>query len=149
MKTRIIEINGIKMELDARSGKVSRIDTLKIGTKVKLLRKQYGDSFSVNIGVVIGLDEFKVLPTIQIAYLNTGYGSKPVEFFSFNAKTTDAEMLIAEDGDLLEFSKDEMLRLLDKDIAEKELAAKVATQARDLFLKHFGEIVNLTEKEPT
>ena len=38
---RIIEINGVKMEIDTRHA--VRVDKLAVGTRVKVIRKKYGD----------------------------------------------------------------------------------------------------------
>lgn len=40
---KIVEINGIKMEVDMRHAKT--IDTYKIGDRVKVLVKQYSDTY--------------------------------------------------------------------------------------------------------
>lgn len=42
-ETTIIEINGVKLEIDLRHAK--RIDNLRVGDTVKVLRKRYDDSY--------------------------------------------------------------------------------------------------------
>ena len=51
-----IEINGVKMDVDMRHAKVRKTESLKVGDRVKLLQKKYGNSYEVNAGVVIGFD---------------------------------------------------------------------------------------------
>lgn len=68
MENQFIEINGIKMEVDARTATIRKIDSFKIGDPVKLLLKTY-NGFDVKYAVIIGFDEFKTRPTITLAYL--------------------------------------------------------------------------------
>ena len=50
---RIIEINGIKLEVDLTTAK--RIDEFKVGDNVKVLRKSYNDTFEVLAGVILAI----------------------------------------------------------------------------------------------
>ena len=59
---RIIEIDGVKIEVDMRTAK--RIDTFKVGDNVKVLCKS-GDDFKVRPGVIIDFCNFKEKPTIS------------------------------------------------------------------------------------
>jgi hypothetical protein len=51
-ETRIVEINGVKLELDMRQAKLQSIDTFKVGDSVKVLIKEYGDSYKTHAGVI-------------------------------------------------------------------------------------------------
>ena len=63
--TTVIEINGVKLEVDLRSAR--RIDTLRVGDRVKLLEKtSYGGPI-VHHGVVAGFDPFPSQPTIIVS----------------------------------------------------------------------------------
>lgn len=66
---RVIEINGVKLEVDMRYAK--RVDELRVGSKVKVLNKEYS-SYKVYPGVIVGFEEFDNLPTIVVAYLECG-----------------------------------------------------------------------------
>lgn len=85
--TRIVEINGIKVEVDLRTAK--RVDQFKIGNPVKVLRKRYGDTYEVLPGAIVGFAEFSVLPTIEIVTISH---SGEVEFIAFNEKSQDIEL---------------------------------------------------------
>lgn len=63
---------------------------LKIGSKVKILVKEYATSHEVYHGVIVGFENFASLPTIEVAYLKVEYNGNPtVKFASVNAKTAE------------------------------------------------------------
>jgi hypothetical protein len=99
---RVIEINGIKMEIDLRTAK--RIDNLKVGDRVKVLIKEY-TSYKVHPGTIIGFEPFEKLPTIIIAYMETTYSSASVKFLYYNAKTEDTEVVRARTTTCLAWRK--------------------------------------------
>jgi hypothetical protein len=68
---KIIEINGVKFEVDGRTATLRQIDTIRIGARVKVLKKKYGDDYEVHHGVVVGFEPFKEAPTFIIAYIET------------------------------------------------------------------------------
>ena len=53
---RIIEVNGVKMEIDLRNAKV--VENYKVGDYVKVLIKEY-NSYKSYIGNIIGFDNFE------------------------------------------------------------------------------------------
>lgn len=57
----IVEINGIKLEVDLRTAK--RVEEYKVGDMVKVLKKEYGDSYKSYAGMIVGFDAFVALPT--------------------------------------------------------------------------------------
>jgi len=144
MSNPIVEINGIKLELDQRTATATRIDTLRIGSKVKVLKKEYSNH-AVYPGVVVGFEAFKALPSIIIACLKTGYGENPVTFLTINSETQDTEVLAAEDSDLIDLQHETILKTLDRNIEKTRIEVEKAQQYRDLFVKHFGAIVGQSE----
>ncbi|RIJ00256.1 hypothetical protein DXK93_27225 [Achromobacter sp. K91] len=144
MSNPIVEINGVKLELDQRTATATRIDTLRIGSKVKVLKKEYSD-FRVHAGVVVGFEAFQALPTIIIAYLKNGYGENPVDFISLNAQTKDVEVMATEESELMDLQQEAILKTLDRNIESKRAELAKAEQHRELFVKHFGAMVGLAE----
>ena len=74
---RVVEIGGVKLEVDLRHARV--IENFKIGDTVKVLLKKYGDSYESHLGVIVGFDNFKERPTIVIAHVedwDTDAGTK-------------------------------------------------------------------------
>ena len=53
---RIVEIDGVKIEVDLRSAK--RIDTFKVGDNVKVLCKDYNNQFKVKPGIITDFANF-------------------------------------------------------------------------------------------
>ena len=114
---RIVEIGGVKMEVDLRYA--STIDALKVGERVKVLVKSYNDQFTSHFGTIIGFDDFKNLPTIIVAYLDVSYSEASVKFLYINAKSAGEEMVLANDDDA-PFSRQQAEELIDKAITAKE-----------------------------
>lgn len=84
----IIEINGIKMEVDLRQAKV--IENYKIGDNVRLLVKEY-DGYKVFPAVIVSFDAFTKLPTIVVAYLEMGYQTADLKFAYINSESAKTE----------------------------------------------------------
>jgi hypothetical protein len=136
--TRTIEINGVKMEIDLRHAKVARIDTLKIGTKVKILQKEYSN-YAVRHGVVVGFEPFEKLPTIRMAWVDpNSYSSDPMKFISFNSETKDTEILIDEDDDEMSLTLDKTVASFNRAIENKRIELEKLHEAKEIFFKHFG-----------
>ena len=93
-ETTIIEINGVKLEVDLRHAK--RIDELTIGSPVKCLVKKY-ESYAVYPGIIIGFEPFLSLPTIVVAYLETDTYNADIKFVAFNTNTKDFEIVLDVD----------------------------------------------------
>ena len=129
-----IEINGAKFEVDLRHAK--RVDTLRVGDRVKVLVKQYSD-YAVYPGTVIGFDAFKGLPTVIIAYLKRDYSSASIQFVYFNAQTKETEIVKAIDDDFLELNQGETLRSMDGAIEAKRAEVKDLEAKRKFFLENF------------
>lgn len=136
-----IEINGVKMDVDLRTAKVRRHENLKVGDFVKVLRKQYSDSYKTTPGVVIGFDAFERLPTIIIAMLGDSYGSTTIEYFYFNEKTAEETEIIKGDADDRVFDEHSIVKRFHDKIEEKQLEIQKLEESLDFFKKHFGRAV--------
>jgi hypothetical protein len=73
---RVVEINGVKVEVDLREAVA--VETMRVGDAVRVLVKNYGGTYAAHDGVVIGFDQFKNLPTITVAYAEIGYSNADV-----------------------------------------------------------------------
>lgn len=135
-ETRIIEINGVKLEVDLRSAK--RVDSFKIGDHVKLLIKEYGDTMKVHPGVIVGFDAFESLPTIVIAYMKTAYNDFDLSMAFLNAKSEGMEIVAATDLRPLQFDKAGILDKFDREIQKKTQEVDDLRSKRDFFLARFG-----------
>lgn len=136
-ETRIVEIGGVKMELDMRQAKVQSIDTFKVGDNVKVLIKDYGDSYKTHAGVIAGFDNFKALPTIVVVYLEIGYNDAKLKTAYINAKTEGTELVAAAQNDI-PLERDTVIDLMDRDIASKEIALRESQRNKTMFLQMFN-----------
>ena len=146
MKTekRIIEINGIKMEVDLRDVKV--IDQYKVGDNLKVLVKSYGDNYESYIGTIIGFDNYEKTPTIVIAYLKTEYSSATIEFVYFNRETKDKLQICPLNDWDLPVTKSQVIDKFNTDIAKKEEELAETKQKLILFERLFGKYFEETKK---
>lgn len=134
--TRLIEINGIKMEIDLRTAK--RVDEFKVGDNVKVLRKGYNSSYEILNGVIVEFVNFKELPTMIIAIFKQDYSGSHLDFINFNSETEGVEISFCSEHELkLEKNKtiDRMQQEIDKKLAE----AKDIQNKKDYFEKHFAK----------
>ena len=134
MEKTIIEVNGVKLEVDLRTAR--RVDELRVGDRVKVLSKTYSD-YSVNAGTVIGFEPFKNLPTIIVAYLEKGYSATGIKFVHFNAQSKDVEIVKSIDDDALDIDKVQIVANLDNEIAKKQLEIQEIERKKQYFLDNF------------
>jgi len=131
----VIEINGIKMEVDLRHAK--RIDMMRVGDRVKVLVKQYGNEYKISAGTIIGFEPFKELPTIIVAYLDVTYNEAAVKFLYFNSASKDVDIVAAVDDDALDVNKAGVLAQMDRAIQKKEDEVADLRLKREFFLANF------------
>lgn len=131
---RIIEVNGVKMEVDMRHAKI--IENFKVGDNVKVLKKEYGDSYKVYPGVIVDFDEFPTLPTITIAYLDKDYSNADVKFMFFNPNSKDVEIVMMPEAERV-INKADALQMLDSQIQKKEEELREMKYKRNYFIENF------------
>ena len=134
MDKTVIEVNGVKLEVDLRTAR--RVENYSVGDNVKVLVKNYGDSFKSHAGVIVGFDAFEKLPTIVIAYLDGGYEAQ-IKFCYFNKETKDVEicpMMTAE----LAINKELAVASLERQIQQKEAEVATLREKKSYFLDNFG-----------
>jgi hypothetical protein len=131
----IIEINGVKMEVDFRHAR--RVENIRVGTRIKVLRKKYGDSYEVLHGIVIGFEPFKELPTIIAAVATFDYQEAKIEFIYYNSKTEGLELVVATEDDLAALDKNDFVARIDREIAKKEGEITDLIARKSYFLLKF------------
>ena len=131
----VIEINGVKLEVDLRYAR--RVDTLRIGDRVKCLAKSYS-AWHTFAGIVVGFEPFPTLPTIVVAYLDTNYNSGTLKFASINAETKEFEIVPDLDANALAVDKAHILNQFDREAAKKKQELEDIEAKRSFFLAHFG-----------
>lgn len=134
---RIIEVNGVKLEVDLRTAK--RIDEFRVGDTVKVLDNR-NDRNEVRTGVITDFANFKELPTIMVAVYKAGdYWSAPtIEFIPYNANTEGIE-IVGVSAEEIMVSKETIVNKFDDEIAKKRDELNDLIIKRDTFVKYFGE----------
>ncbi len=132
---RIIEVNGIKMEIDLSTAK--RIDNFKVGDNIKVLVKDYSD-YKSYIGVIIGFDNFEKTPTIVIAYLKTQYNAATIEFLYYNSKTEGAEITTLNAWDI-PVTKTQIIKNFSDERKKKEVELLELNNKEQIFETLFGK----------
>lgn len=134
---RIVEIDGVKIEVDLRSAK--RIDTFRVGDNVKVLCKDYNNQFKVKSGIITDFANFKEKPTIVVAVFNEGsWSSYPsIEFIHIYEGMEDKyEIIYASDEDL-RLTKDGVIEKFEREIQKKRNEAQDLQNQLEYFKKHF------------
>lgn len=130
----VVEIAGVKLGLDMRTA--TRIETLRVGDRVKVLEKSYSE-WKANPGVVIGFEPFKSLPTIIVAVARVTYSSVDLGFVYINAKTENVEIVKSIDDDSTELAKDKVEAYFVDSIAKKRAEIEELERRREFFLREF------------
>jgi hypothetical protein len=144
-ETVTFEIGGNKFEFDTRFAR--KIETLKIGSRVRVLKKGYSDSFEVYAGVITGFDDFPALPTMTVAYVDQSYGGG-LRIISINSKSKDYEIVSDVDQRSIELNKATVLETMDRAIDKKIAELDELKKSRDFFVDRFGAYF-YAEKEQT
>jgi len=133
---RVIEVNGVKLEIDLRSA--TTVETYRVGDAVRVLVKKYQDTYESYSGVIIGFDAFKNRPTIVVAYIEASYNTADVKIANINSGSEDIEIAPATGESFILSEKSRVEDLLDRGIlsAENKLAEEKAKKA--YFQKYFG-----------
>ena len=141
---KIIEINGVKLEVDLRSAR--RIDQFRVGDNVKVLDNRY-DRNEVHSGVITDFANFKDLPTLIVAiYKTSGYygGNPTIEFLYYNADTEEIDIVGVSSEETI-ISKDSVLCKFDAEIQKQQDSLNDLIMKRDTFVKYFGREQEVAE----
>lgn len=133
---RIIEINGVRLEVDMRSAR--RIDEFRVGDSVKVLDSRNGKN-EMKAGVITDFANFKELPTIIVAVYKGGdYWTKPtIEFITYNSETEGIEIVGVSAEEVI-VSRETVVQKFDDEIAKKRDELNDLIIKRDTFVKYFG-----------
>jgi len=135
-ESRIIEVSGVKMEIDLRHAKV--VEKYRVGDGVKVLVKKYTDTFESYPGVIIGFDAFVQRPTIIIAYLEASYSAAEIKIVHLNSSSPDVEIVPVTVGEFMLSERCRVEELLDRGILKAEQALEAEIAKKTYFQKYFG-----------
>jgi ribosomal protein L19 len=133
---KIIEINGVKLEVDLRNSKV--VDSFAVGDNIKVLVKGYGDKYQTYPGVIIDFINFKKQPAIVICYLERTYSTTELHFMTITEDVEDVEILPTPAHEL-KFEKAEVLKKFNREIEEKTNQIADLEAKKKYFIEHFNK----------
>lgn len=138
---RIVEIDGVKIEVDLRTAK--RVDSYKVGDNVKILEKESSD-YKVKPGIIVDFAEFNELPTIVIAVFEEGaYYTRPsIKFINYNAKTSEKIEMVPASEDEIKVSRDSVVEMFEREISKKKNELLDLQNQLDYFMEKFLKVSN-------
>lgn len=135
---RIVEINGVKIEVDMRTAK--RVDSFRVGDNVKVLDKDY-NGYKVKPGIIVDFAEFSELPTMVIAVFEEGsWSSSPsISFIHYNEKTAEERHIeiVMSSEDEIKVSRDSVVEKFEREIQKKKNEWQDLQNQLEYFKKHF------------
>lgn len=132
---RIVEINGMKMEVDMRTAR--RVDTFKVGDNVKVLGKTYNDQHEIKPGIIVDFAMFKELPTIIVAVFNEGsWSSTPSISFEHINSESGNEIIFASEEEI-RLSREGVIEKFEREIQRKKNEWQDLQNQLAYFKKHF------------
>lgn len=134
-----VEINGVKLDVDERTAITRKIESYKIGDRVKVLMKTYS-SYEVKQGVIVGFDAFAQKPTINILVVANDYSGSGLQLVAFN-EGAELELLPLDNEFDLLFSFERMATALENRVQEAAFSYDKAKQIKAQFEKHFGHVM--------
>ena len=136
---RIIEIDGVKVEIDLRTAK--RVDSFKVGDNIKILDKEY-DSYKVKPGIIVDFAEFQELPTIVIAVFEEGsWSSAPnISFIYYNKNTSKKVEIVSCSEDEIKVSKEGVIERFEREIQKKKNEYDDLKNKLEYFKTHFLKV---------
>lgn len=136
---RIIEIDGVKVEVDLRTAK--RVESFKVGDNIKILDKEY-DTYKVKPGIIVDFTEFQELPTIVIAVFEEGsWSSTPnISFIYYNKNTSKKVEIVSCSEDEIKVSKEGVIERFEREIQKKKNEYEDLKNKLEYFKTHFLKV---------
>ena len=136
---RIVEIQGVKLEVDMRDA--IKIEHYKLHDNVKvLINKGYGDTkdWKMYPGVIAGFVQFQNKPIIIIAYLDIHYDEAKLEFINLASDTKEVEIAPALPEEL-PIKEADVIGVLDAAIEKKKAELREAQAKKYYFQNNFNK----------
>ena len=142
---RIIEINGIKLEVDERTART--VEQYRVGERVKVLVKSYGEQYKIHPGVIVGFADFKQLPSIEVMYVTTdSWDSEPLKFATINTKSDGVELAPMNEAEVV-LDREDVLTRMDQEIRKRENALCDMRAKRAYFVERFAAAFDVVPTE--
>jgi hypothetical protein len=133
---RIVEIEGVKLEIDLRTAK--KIDHYKIGDPVRVFQKNSSYE-KVKPGVIVGFCEFEKNPQIEILILSHEFSGINFEIVTYPSSEREGFEICPFDRYQGLFSQTDIVTRFDRDIQKKELELADLKLKKDYFINDFAK----------
>lgn len=138
---RIVEVGGVKVEVDLRTAKT--VSEYKVGDRIKLLKKDYS-TYEVYPAVIVGFDEFQKLPTIIIAYVKNKYSEYVLDFAYLNSESKDMEIATMQEWEV-EFDIEKAKKYFEEVIKEAKYKVQEKEKQYDWFMSNYNKFFLQTQ----
>ena len=113
---------------------------VRIGDRVKVLKKEYGGTWKSFPGIVVSFDDFKDAPTFNIIYVDASYSTCNLIMFAYNEHCTDFKVaFIPDDNKELDIDKTVMIKYFERAIEIKKNELSDLMYKKAYFEKNFGK----------
>lgn len=144
MEKRIIEIGGTKVEVDLRYAKT--IDCYQIGDPIKVLVKEYSETYVSYVGVIVSLDNFANRPALNILYIKNGYDNG-IKLATLTIDSKDIEICPLIDKDEILVLRREIVASLDDKIKSAKATLQKAEEDKRIFTERLAGFFKETVEE--
>ena len=135
---RIVEINGVKLEVDLREAKV--IGCYKVGDPVRILhpKNNYNDA-EIRAGVIVGFCEFEKTPAIEILELDQSYSGATFKMIVIGDGLNENIQIAPYDKYEGLISQGDIVTKFDRQIQQKELELADLKLKKQYFINDFAK----------
>jgi hypothetical protein len=135
---RIVEVEGVKIEVDLRTAKV--IEHYKIGDPVRILHPSTDfNAASVNAGVIIGFCDFAENPAIEVLELTVDYSGTNFRTVLIISGQKNQVQIAPYDKYEGLISQADVVTRLDREIQKKELELADLKLKKKYFIDEFSK----------
>jgi hypothetical protein len=135
---RIVEIDGVKLEVDLRTAKV--VDHYKIGDPVRVLHPSTDyNSAAINPGVIVGFCEFESHPAIEILELKSEYNGINFNMVTIISGQKSNVQIAPYDKYEGLISQADVVTRFDRQIQQKELELADLKLKKKYFIDDFSK----------
>jgi hypothetical protein len=135
---RIVEINGVKVEIDLRNAKV--IEHYKVGDPVRVYHpKSDYRGAEIRAGVIVGFCEFEKTPAIEILELEDSYNSITFKSVVVSGELNNDLQIAPYDRYEGLISQANVVTRFDRQIQQKELELSDLKLKKKYFIDDFAK----------
>jgi hypothetical protein len=134
---RIVEIDGVKLEIDLRTAKV--VESYRIGDPVRVLHPGTGYGTGIKAGVIVGFCEFEKNPAMEILELDADYSGTNFKLVTIISGQENPVQIAPYDRYSGLFSQTDIVTRFDREIQKKELELADLKLKKQYFIDDFAK----------